>query len=74
MKEDSAVAANGNGAVAGKAKRMDDYGNDNAAAEMEQLKRARKMMNVALVIVLVVGVGLYLKDKMRWSSNDAGEL
>nr|GMD84388.1 inactive protein RESTRICTED TEV MOVEMENT 2-like [Ipomoea batatas]GME01692.1 inactive protein RESTRICTED TEV MOVEMENT 2-like [Ipomoea batatas]GME08038.1 inactive protein RESTRICTED TEV MOVEMENT 2-like [Ipomoea batatas] len=65
----AAVAGKSDGA-AGKAAKMMD------SAEAAQLKRSRKMMNVALVVLLVVGVGLYLNSKMRSSSSNdaAGEL
>nr|GMD12806.1 inactive protein RESTRICTED TEV MOVEMENT 2-like [Ipomoea batatas] len=54
-------AANGksDGEKSGAAK-VDGYSGN---AEV-QLKRSRKMMNVVLVVVLVVGVGLYLNSKM----------
>ncbi|XP_031101207.1 inactive protein RESTRICTED TEV MOVEMENT 2-like [Ipomoea triloba] len=69
----AAVAGKSDGAAGKAAKMMDGY---SGSAEAVQLKRSRKMMNVALVVLLVVGVGLYLNSKMRSSSSNdaAGEL
>nr|GMD12810.1 inactive protein RESTRICTED TEV MOVEMENT 2-like [Ipomoea batatas] len=69
----AAVAGKSDGAAGKASKIMDGY---SGSAEAVQLKRSRKMMNVALVVLLVVGVGLYLNSKMRSSSSNdaAGEL
>ncbi|XP_019163421.1 PREDICTED: inactive protein RESTRICTED TEV MOVEMENT 2-like [Ipomoea nil] len=78
---DKKAADDKRAAVAGKSD-GEKSGGDGKAAVMDgysgnaQLKRSRKMMNVALVVLLVVGVGLYLNSKMRSSSSNdaAGEL